>query len=134
MSRYYRQYSKGLDYECIKEITKALKKRFKGIQANSYGFCCNSDYDTHHKYINKNDYVCAKIFKGGLNNDYHYDTYYCEGYFDIGKSVYYNWSLTEFKLEEVINVMQEVADKYGYKVDTPHSDSECIELYIEEKI
>ena len=60
-----------IEYDCVKDITKALKKRFKGIQANSYGFCCNSDYDAIHKYINDNDYVCAKIFRGGLNNQFY---------------------------------------------------------------
>lgn len=123
-----------IDYNCIKDITKELKKRFKGIQANSYGFCCNSDYDSIHKYINENDYVCAKIFKGGLNNDYHYDSYYGQHYFDLGKSVYYSWGLTDFKLEDIINAMQEVADRYGYKVETPKDTSTCIRLYIEENI
>ena len=127
-----RFYSKNkIDYECVKEITKELKKRFKGIQANSYGYCCNSDYDAIHKYINEDDYVCAKIYKGGLNNDYHYDSYYEKSYFALGDTIYYCWCLTNFKLEDVINTMQEIANNYGYKVYIPHSDNECIKLYID---
>lgn len=121
-----------IDYECIKEITKELKKRFKGIQANSYGYCCNSDYDSIHKYINEDDYVCAKIFKGGLNNQYYVNRYDNKGYFDIRNDVYYSWYLTNFKLEDVIETMQEIANEYGYKVETPEDNSKCIRLYVEE--
>lgn len=120
-----------IEYDCIKEITKALKKHFKGIQANSYGYCCNSDYDAIHKYINEDDYVCAKIFKGGLNNQYYIDRYYQRGYFDISDEVYYSWCLTNFKLEEVIKVMEKVAQKYNCKVETPQDNSKCIRLYKE---
>ena len=123
---------KEIKYDCIKEITKELKKRFKGIQANSYGYCCNSDYDDIHKYINDNDYVCAKIYKGGLNNQYYIDSYYHCGRFDIKDEVYYSWYLTNFKLEDVIETMQEIANNYGYKVGTPEDNSKCIRLYVEE--
>lgn len=122
-----------IDYKCVKEITKALKKRFKGIQANSYGYCCNSDYDTYHKYINDDDYVCAKIFKGGLNNDYYYDRYYGKSYFDLGDNVHYSWYLTNFDLKDVIETMQEIANNYGYKVETPEDNSKCIRLYVAEE-
>ena len=123
---------KEIKYDCIKEITKALKKRFKGIQANSYGYCCNSDYDTYHKYTNDDDYVCAKIYKGGANNQYRINRYHNRGYFDIGNEVYYSWGVKEFYLQDIINTMQEVADKYGYKVAIPKDTSECIRLYVEE--
>ena len=122
-----------IDYNCIKEITRALKKRFKGIQANSYGYCCNGDYDDIHKYINEDDYVCAKIFKGGLNNQYFYDRYHQKGYFELHNSVYYSWNLTTFRLEDIVNAMHEVANNYGYKVETPENTSKCIRLYIEKE-
>lgn len=124
---------KEIKYDCIKEITKELKKRFKGIQANSYGYCCNSDYDAFHKYVNEDDYVCAKIFRGGLNNQFYVDRYTSRQCVEIGKDVYYSWYLTNFKLEDVIATMQEVADKYGYKVETPEDTSKCIRLYVEEE-
>lgn len=120
-----------INYDCVKEITRTLKKRFKWIQANSYGYCCNSDYDSIHKYINDNDYVCAKIFRGGLNNQFYVDRYYNRQYVEIGDDVYYSWYLTNFKLEDVIKTMQEVANKYGYKVETPEDNSKCIRLYVE---
>lgn len=120
-----------IEYDCIKEITKELKKHFKGIQANSYGYCCNSDYDDIHTYINEDDYVCAKIFKGGLNNQYFRNTYDNKGYFDIGKEVYYSWCLTKFKLEEVIKVMEKIAEKYNCKIEKPEDTSKCIRLYKE---
>ena len=123
----------NIDYKCVKEITKALKKRFKGMQTNSYGYCCNSDYDDIHKYINDNDYVCAKIFRGGLNNQFYVDRYTCRQYVEIGKSVYYSWYLTNFDLKDVIETMQEVANNYGYKVETPEDNSKCIRLYVEEE-
>lgn len=122
-----------IDYKCVKEITKALKKRFKGIQANSYGYCCNSDYDDIHKYINDNDYVCAKIFRGGLNNQFYVDRYTCRQYVEIGKDVYYSWYLTNFDLKDVIETMQEIANNYGYKVETPEDNSKCIRLYVVEE-
>lgn len=118
----------GINFECVKEITRELKKRFKGMQSNSYGYCCNSDYDAYHKYINENDYVCAKIFKGGLNNQYRYDSYYECCYWDIGKVVFFGWRLKEFDFKEVIKVMQEVATKYNYEVVEPKDVSECIKL------
>lgn len=123
---------KEIEYDCIKEITKELKKRFKGIQANSYGYCCNSDYDAIHKYINDNDYVCAKIYRGGLNNQFYVDRYSNRQYVEIGKDVYYNWYLTNFDLKDVIETMQDIANNYGYKVETPEDNNKCIRLYVEE--
>ena len=120
-----------INYNCIKEITSNLRKKFKGIQANAFGFCCCTDYDMHHKHKNENDYVCAKIFKGGLNNQYHNDGY--GGYFDLYSRVWFMWKLTNFKLEDIINVMQEIAVKYGYKVIAPKDDSECIVVVINEE-
>ena len=117
---------KEISYECIKEVTKALRKNFKGIQSNSYGYCCNSDYDCYHKYINDNDYVCAKIFKGGLNNQYY------DGKFELYKEVYFSWCLTEFKLVDIIKVMQDVCNKYNYMVETPKDISKCIVIKFKE--
>ena len=117
-------------YECVKNITKALRHNFKGIQSNSFGYCCGSDYDYHHKYTNENDFVCAKIYKGGLNNDYHTCWYDGTGYFDIGNSVYFMWCLTNFKLGDVINVMSKVASEYGYKIISPVDSNKCIVLEI----
>ena len=109
-------------YEMIKEITKELKKAFKGIQANSYGHCCCSDYDTYHKYTNENDYVCCKLFKGGLNNHYNYRNQE----FDISFEVYYMWKLTTFNLDEVIKVMENVVSEYGGRVVKPEDNCGCI--------
>lgn len=115
-----------IDYEMIKEITKELKKSFKGIQANSYGFCCSSDYDSIHKYHNEEDYVCCKIYKGGLNNQYY------NGKFEIGSTVYYMWNLTNFKLNDVINVMNRIASKYNCYVVIPENEDKCIEIKVNE--
>lgn len=117
----------SIKFEMIKEITKELKKEFKGIQANSYGYCCGSDYDAYHTYTNENDYVCCKIFKGGLNNQYH------NGSFELGKSVWYMWHLTDFKLSWVINLMQRIAFKYGCIVLVPENDTKCIEIKVMEE-
>ena len=116
-------------YECIKDITKELKKEFKGIQANSYGFCCCSDYDYHHKYKNYNDYICARIYKGGLNNQYIYNSYEGKCFFELGDNVYFMWKLTNFDLKDVIKVMQDVASKYDYLVEIPKDENSCIRLY-----
>ena len=118
-----------IKYECIKDITRELKKHFKGIQANSYGYCCNSDYDAYHKYINENDYICANIFKGGLNNDYIYNSYEGKSFFKLGNDVYFKWRLTNFNLEDVIKVIQDVASKYNYLIEKPKDKFECIRLY-----
>ena len=122
----------NISFECVKEITRELKKNFKGIQANSYGFCCNSDYDAYHKYINNDDYVCAKLFKGGLNNNYCYDKYREKCVWNIGSSVYYSWTLTSFDIDNIIAVMQKVADKYDNIVIKPIDDSKCIKLTAKE--
>lgn len=111
-----------INFKCVSEITRKLRNTYKGIQSNSYGFCCNSDYNTHTKYINKNDYVCAKIFKGGLNNDYR------SGKWQLGSSIYFMWNLTEFKLEDIIQTMKQVANEYGYEIVSPENESKCIEL------
>lgn len=115
-----------INYEAIKEITKALRKTFKGIQSNSYGYCCMSDYDAYHNYTNNHDYVCAKIFKGGLNNDYHY------GEFCLGDTVHFIWGLTEFKLDNIIEVMQNICNKYGYIVEKPINESKCIAVKVKD--
>lgn len=115
-----------ISYEAIKEITKALRKTFKGIQSNSYGYCCMSDYDAYHNYTNNDDYVCAKIFKGGLNNDYHY------GEFCLSDTVYFTWCLTEFKLNDIIEAMQNVCNNYDYMVEKPADKSKCIIVKIKE--
>ena len=118
-----------IQYECIKEITRELKKHFKGIQSNSYGYCCGSDYDYYHKKINENDYVCASIYKGGLNNQFIFNRYEGKCFFELGKEVYFMWKLTNFNLQDVIKVMQDVASKYNYLIETPENVSECIRLY-----
>lgn len=123
-----------IDFECIKEITKELRKNFKGIQANSYGYCCCSDYDAFHKHINENDYVCAKIFKNGLNNVFHYDNYYHEYSWDLGNKVWFMWHLENFNIDDIIKVMQEVANEYNYNVVKPKDNSECILLEIKEEV
>lgn len=123
-----------VSWECVKEITKALKKNFKGIEAYSYGYCCNSDYGAYHKYKNDDDSMNAKIFKGGLNNQYHVDSITGKGEFEIGSVVYYNWALTNFKPLKVLAVMNEVANKYGCVVLPPITDDgeinecKCFEL------
>lgn len=125
---------KSVPYECVKAITRALKNEFKGIQANSYGFCCNTDYDAYHKYINDDDYMCAKIFKGGLNNQYH------NGKFEIDNFVYYCWELTNFKPLKVLSVMNEVANRFGCVVCPPLTDdgefnsSECFVLKVIQEV
>ena len=112
------------DIRCLKDITKALRANFKGIQANSYGYSCNNDYDDKHSYnyINNNDYIICKLYKGGINNNYH------QGWDDIGNEVYYGWNLTNFNLDNIIKVMQSIANKYGYKVVKPQDNLHCIKL------
>lgn len=114
-------------YDAVKDIVKALRKEFKGITAHAYGYSCMSDYDYYHENVNENDFVQAKIYKGGLNNDYH-KTYSGEGYFDIGNHVFFMWNLTSFKLDDVIAVMMRVADGYGLIVEKPQDNGTCILL------
>lgn len=107
-------------YELVKIATKELKKAFKGIGAHSYGYCCGSDYDAHHKNVNYDDYVDAKLYKGGLNNDF------SNGVPDIGTCLNYMWNLTNFKLEDVLDVLKRV---YGDdKVVAPLDSSQCIKI------
>lgn len=102
----------AIKWECVKEITKALHDNFTGIQANSFGYSCGSEYDAHHKYTNPDDFVCAVIFKGGINNDYDYKT----KSFILGDTVHYWWRCTELNIVDVLNVMNEVAKKYNCEV------------------
>jgi hypothetical protein len=112
-------------YECVKEIARTLRATYKGIGAHSYGYCCGSDYDAFHKNVNTNDYVDAKIYKGGLNNQYE------DGSFRIGNCVYFSWNLTNFALDEIIASMTAVANKYGFFIDKPESEHQCIKLVTE---
>lgn len=118
-----------ISFEFVKECSRELKKQFKGIEAFSYGYCCNTDYYDGKAESQKNDtdFVNAKIFKGGLNNQYH------NGKWEIGDEVYYNWGLENFTLDNVINVMQSVADKYGYIVVKPINETKAIIVKIKEK-
>ena len=118
-----------IKYECIKDITRELKKHFKGMQSNSYGYCCNSDYDAYHKYINENDYICASIFKGGLNNDYIYNSYEGKSFFLLFFFFYFFFNLTNFYLYVVIKVLVDVVIKYDYLIEKPKDKFECIRLY-----
>ena len=111
-----------INYNCIKEVTRELRSTFKGMQSNSYGHCCTADYDMYHKKTNENDYVCAKIYKGGLNNDYDYS----RKEFLLSDEVYFMWHLTEFKIDDVIEVMENVCNKYNYIVKKPKDESKCI--------
>lgn len=109
-------------YTVVKEIAKALRKEFKGMQANSYGHCCRSDYDMYHKFVNDNDYVLPLVYKGGLNNNYDYRNQR----FYIGNSVYYNWELTTFNLDDVIKVMRRVANQFNFEVIEPEDKTRSI--------
>lgn len=122
--------SKEISFEYVKECSRALKKNFKGIESFTHGYCCNTDYFScwEHSKKNNKDYVNAKIYKGGLNNQFH------NGKYEIGKSLWYNWELTEFKLNDIIAVMKEVAKKYGYEVYTPEDESKCIKVYVKEGV
>lgn len=111
--------SESSKMELVKKATRDLKKQFKGMSAHSYGYCCNSDYDAHHHDTNYDDYVDAKLYKGGLNN-----TYTRYGWY-VGNSVAYAWNLTEFSMEDVIKVLENV---YGdnAKVVRPKDHGTCI--------
>ena len=117
-----------VSFDFVKECSKTLKKKFKGIQASSYGFCCSGDYNTFKNFTNDNDFICAKIFKGGLNNQFHNNK------FDMFHELYYMWRTTEFKIHDILNVMQEVADKYDYTVIAPKSIEECITVVAERRV
>ena len=117
---------KVIDYQAIKDIAASLRKNFPGISAYSYGYCCSSDYFDGKNNVNEDDYVAAKIYKGGLNNNYR------DGKFEMFDKIYFSWQLKEFKLEDIIAVMQKTADSYGYKVITPDNESQCIILTIKE--
>lgn len=121
---------KNISFNFVKECSRELKKNFKGIESFNYGYCCNSDYfDRWEKSKkNENDYVDAKIYKGGLNNCYH------NGKWELGKIIYYMWGLTEFSLDDIIKVMQNVADKYGYFVIRPENKESCIKVLIKESV
>jgi len=111
-------------WECIKEITQAIRKDFKQeVLARSYGHCCCTDYfgDTD---VTK-DYVVCKMFKGGINNDYNYDY----GTFIVHDEVYYMWELENHKLDDIIASMQRVASKYNAVVVKPENLGRCIEVH-----
>jgi len=112
-----------IDYEAVKEISKAIRKNHK-IVSKSYGYCCMTDYFEGDR---PNEYVCAKIFKGGLNNNFHRDVDGW-GYFDTFDSVYWMWNVSADKLDAIIETMQSIADKYGYVVIKPEDEYKCIEL------
>lgn len=113
-----------ISFEFVKECSKQLKKTFKGIESFTHGYCCNSDYFALWEDSKKNDddFINAKIYKGGLNNCYH------KGKYELGECIYYNWKLTKFQLDDVIDTMQKVANKYGYKVIYPKNEEECIKV------
>lgn len=98
------------EYECIKAIAKTLRTEFDDMTAVSYGYCCGSDYWDGVKL--KTDCVGAKLFKGGMNNDYCYE----EKMFCVGGKVYYYWDVTKNDIEDIIRTMQRVADEYSAKV------------------
>ena len=114
----------AIKWECVKEITKALHDNFTGIQANSFGYCCASDYDTNHKYTNPDDFVCAAIFKGGINNQYNYK----EKCFELGDEVYYWWNCTELNIIDILTVMNDVAKKYGCEVIAELEEGGAIDI------
>lgn len=119
--------ARKVNYECVKAITKELRKRFKGIQSNSYGYCCTRDYDKYHKHVNDGDYVCAKIYKGGINNQYY------DGEFELDDRIYFMWELKNFDKDAVFGVMEEVASEWGHVIFRPKKPSKCIELWVEEE-
>ena len=121
---------KQVSFEFVKECRRELKKNFKGIESFSYGYCCSTDYyDGKSKsQMNENDYVNAKIFKGGLNNCFH------NGRFHLGDSLYYNWGLKNFKINDIIKVMQNVANKYNYIVIAPKNEKEAIIVKLKEVV
>lgn len=118
-----------IDYDCVKEIAKALRKKYK-MTSKSYGYCCMTDYFDGRE--SKDNYVCAKIFKGGLNNQYHKDSWGYGGYFELGSTVYWLWELPTISLDDVCATMQEIAVDWGYIVIKPESDSTCITLTCKE--
>lgn len=107
-------------YEVIKDISKALKKNFK-MDAFTYGYCCSTDYDADRKRVNYEDFVNAKIYKGGNNNQYR------NGQFEIEEKVWYNWELTHFSLDDVLAVMQKACEGRA-TVKRPENSGWCIEL------
>lgn len=107
-------------YECIKDISKALRKNYKDIIATSYGYCCGSDYFGD-RTVDK-DYVGCKLFRGGANNDW--DWYWKE--FRIGDTEYYYWDLEHHDVNEVVAVMNEVAKEYGAEIRIPYLDDGAI--------
>lgn len=119
--------SERAKFEVVKEITRTLKKRFKGMSAYSYGYCCGSDYDAYHEDVNYKDYIGARIYKGGANNQYDHKGWH------IGSTVYFVWILTNFTFDDVIQVMTEVVGDKG-KVLAPRLDdgspdtSQCIRV------
>lgn len=111
-------------YEVVRAIAKALRKEFKGIQANSYGHCCRSDYDMYHKRTNEKDHISPLIYKGGMNNDYDYQ----DKVFRLGSNVWYHWNLTNFSLDDVLKVMSDVARQYNFEVVRPKNNTYSILL------
>lgn len=101
------------NYNAVKAITRALRKEFNGIASHSSGYCCNSDYDAHHAYTNNEDYIDAKIYRGGLNSDL------VNGELRVNLPVYFSWKLTNFDFNDVIDVMSTIAKRYGMIIVPP---------------
>jgi hypothetical protein len=116
-----------IEMVAVKAVVSELRKKFKGLSAHAYGHCCWSDYDSKRKTpVDKDNFVQAKLYKGGLNNNYYY------GKFDIGDSVYFAWSLSKFNLDDVIQVMEDVGQRWGFVVKRPIDDSKCIIIRLKE--
>ncbi len=108
----------------VKECCKELKQNFKGIESLPYGYCCNTCYytDIPKTEQNENDYVSAKNYLGGNNNQK------INGEWQLGNTVFWQWGLTNFKLDDILKCMKQVADKYGYIVIAPETENKCIKV------
>ncbi len=116
-----------IEMVAVKAVVSELRKKFKGLSAHAYGHCCWSDYDSKRKTpVDEDNFVQAKIYKGGLNNDYY------DGKFEIGDSVYFAWNLSKFKLDDVIQVMEGVGHQWGFVVEKPKDEGQCIIIRLKE--
>ena len=122
---------KTISFDFIEECQKALKQNFNGIESFTYGSCCNTCYyDIWKRYPqNDDDFVNAKIFIGGLNNNFNF----LSKKFELKDTIYYNWHLTKFKLDDIINVMKQVAKKYDYEIIIPTDKFKSIGVTVNKK-
>ncbi len=112
-----------IEFKCVEAICRALKKAFPDMQVNSYGYGDMMTYDKHHKYINRDVFVKANLIKYGYASNYDFE----KNCFNMPDEVEFWWNGDMTNIQEICDIMSEVANKYGCDIIRP-VDKESIKL------